>query len=127
MGRYTVLEKELIGFKRVLNKQTKEWAVIQIVIPVGATVHFSLFTNKCRASCARVVQCDATYVSHFDQTMEYTLGATIVPLNGFATEEELDKDCQNVTHYTPKRDLKHTCAAGIHFFLDERSANQYHP
>jgi hypothetical protein len=126
MGRYSVLTQPLSGFKKVVHKTTGECCIVELVIPAGATVHFSLFTNKCRASCATVVACSqGTFVSHYDPSVEYAVGATVIPSNGFATEEECDAETENLLHYTQPRDAKHTCASGIHFFLDERSARQY--
>lgn len=125
MGRYAILQKALTGFKKVWNKDTAEWVVIELEIPVGATVHFSLFTNKCRASCARVTS--GSGVSHYDSSMEYRAGIIVEPRNGFATEAELDENESNPTCYSPQRDAKHTCAGGIHFYLDHVSAQQHFP
>ena len=129
MGRYSILTEPLSGFKKVVNKTTGECCIVELVIPAGTTVHFSLFTNKCRASRAIVIACEqssGTFVSHYDPSVEYAVGATVIPSNGFASEEECDAETENLLHYTQPRDAKHTYAGGIHFFMDERSARQYH-
>lgn len=107
------LEGSFIGWKKALEEDTAEEALVKLEIPKDAK-RSSGITNKCRANKAKVLEiirikddmkCETAF-SRYDHRFIYYVGKMV-------KVSDFDENRFN------------ECAAGIHFFIDREEAVRY--